>query len=95
MKAAELWNKGKTSRRDDTLDLPTVDVKVTTAPIIEKRSHDLVGPPVPVPVGTRVHVISPATPAAHGQIRVVDGPLTGKAIEIDATDMAALKDERK
>jgi hypothetical protein len=33
MKAAEIWNAARTSTGRDTVDLPIVDVKVTSAPV--------------------------------------------------------------
>lgn len=94
MKSAELWNKGKTSRGEDTLDLPMVDVKVTTATITQKPASDFIGPPLQIPAGTRVQIVTPATATAKGKIRVVDGTFTGQSLDIDAADMAAIKDER-
>jgi hypothetical protein len=95
LKSAELWNKGTTSAGASTLDLPTVAVKVTTAPITQKIAPGgPAGPALQIPTGTRVQVVTPATAAAHGQLRVIDGPLVGTTIEIDAADMANIHNER-
>ncbi len=94
MKSAELWNNGTTASGASTLDLPTVAVKLTTAPITEKPAHDFIGPPLQIPAATRVQLVAPATAAANGRIRVVDGPFVGHELAIDVADMAHLRDER-
>lgn len=94
MQAAEIWNNGQTSGGADTLDLPTVDVQLTTAPITQEPAPDFVGPPLQLPIGTRVQVLRQATPDANGEIRVVDGPLEGNSIEVGAAQMLNLADER-
>jgi hypothetical protein len=95
MKAGELWNASKTSTGADTLDLPIVDVKVTTAPITGVYPEGFIGPPLQVPTGTRIQIIRNATPpSTNGQIRVVDGVFTGNTLEVTPTDMANIRDER-
>lgn len=94
MKSAELWNNGTTASGGSTLDLPTVAVKVTTAPITQKLSRDFIGPPLQIPAATRVSVVAAATATANGKIRVVDGPYVGNTLDIDAADMTNLRDER-
>jgi hypothetical protein len=94
MKSAELWNNGTTATGGSTLDLPTVAVKVTTAPVTQKLPRDFIGPPLQIPAATRVQVVTPATATVNGTIRVVDGPFVGNSLDIDAADMANLRDER-
>ncbi|PZV14292.1 MAG: hypothetical protein DCF22_09195 [Leptolyngbya sp.] len=95
MKAAEIWNAAKTSTGADTLDLPVVDVKITTAPMTGVYPAGFVGPPLSIPAGTRVQIIRNAIPPrVTGQIKVVDGVSTGNTLEVTFADMANLKDER-
>jgi hypothetical protein len=97
MKAAELWNASKSSTGAETVDLPIVDVKITTAPITRKTpaGADFTVAPLTILIGWRVQIIRNATPPdTNGQIRVVDGPLAGEELEVSPADMANLKDER-
>jgi len=94
LKSAELWNAGTTSSGTSTLDLPTIDVKVTTAPIAQRLPRDFVGPPLQIPANTRVQVTRPPSGASNGTIRVVDGPFVGTSLDIDSTDATHLRDER-
>jgi hypothetical protein len=95
MKAAEIWNAAKTSTGANTVGLPVVDVKITTAPITGVYPAGFVGPPLQIPAGARVQIIRNATPpSTNGRIKVVDGVFTGNTLEVTPTDMANLRDER-
>jgi hypothetical protein len=95
MKAAQIWNDAKTSAGAETIDLPVVDVKVTTATITGVYPPGFVGPPSAIPAGTRVQILQNAAPPnTNGRIKVVDGPFTGQTLEIRPADMANLRDER-
>lgn len=95
MKSAEMWNASKSSTGADTVDLPIVDVKITTAPITAQYPPGFIGPPLQIPAGTRVQIIRNATPpSTNGQIKVVDGTFTGRTLDATPADMANLRDER-
>ncbi len=110
LKAGELWNSGQTSTPEDTLDLITKDVKVTTKqiyeditpsapPIMSIQSPPMSGIPRSIPAGTRVQIIFFGASLIAGgekppQIKVVDGSLTGTTIAISKADMANLRAER-
>jgi hypothetical protein len=94
MKSAQIWNAEKTSGGKDTLDLPTVEVKVTSAQIIQKLPAGFIGPPLAIPKGTRVKVITAPSAGKNGTIQVVDGVFVGQRLDIDATDQANLAAER-
>ena len=106
MKSAEIWNASKTSTPSDTLNLPIVDVKVTTSQISEVVIPPQMSTPGPqmsiaprsIPAGTRVQIIflgaSTATGVKLPQIKVVDGPFTGTILTISDADLATLHDER-
>lgn len=94
MKSAEIWNAGQTSGGKSTLDLPTVDVKIAKVAITQKLPADFIGPPLTIPKGTRVQIITAPSGGKNGNIRVVDGPHVGTQLEIDATDHGNLDDER-
>ena len=95
LKAAQIWNASKTSTGADTIDLPVVDVKVTTAAITGVYPPGFIGAPLAIPAGTRVQILQNAAPPnTNGRIKVVDGPFTGQTLEIRPADMANLRDER-
>jgi hypothetical protein len=95
MKSAEVWNASKSSTGADTIDLPLVDVKITTAPITGQYPPGFIGPPLQIPAGTRVQILRNATlPSTNGQIRVVDGTFAGITLDVTPSDMASLIDER-
>lgn len=95
MKAAEIWNAAKSSTGAATVNLPLVDVKITTAPITGVYPPGFVGPPLSFPTGTRVEIIRNAVPpATNGEIRAVDGVFTGHRLEVTPADMANIRDER-
>ncbi|HEX3044671.1 MAG TPA: hypothetical protein VHY08_07935 [Bacillota bacterium] len=74
MKSAEIWNASKTSTGANTIDLPIVDVKVTTAPITGVYPPGFIGPPLQIPSGTRIQILRRAkAPKINGQIKVIDG----------------------
>jgi hypothetical protein len=94
MKSAELWNANPTSTGATTMQLPTVDVHVTTAktrmnPKIKNKPHTRLRR------GTRVQVLNAAEAQPDGRIlariKVVDGSLTGREGLIDP---GVLADER-
>ncbi|MCX9009873.1 MAG: DUF4157 domain-containing protein [Candidatus Methanoperedens sp.] len=95
IKAAEIWNPSKSSTGAENVDLPIVDVKVTTAPITGVYPAGFVGPPLQIPSGTRIQILRNATPpSTNGQIKVVDGAFTGNTLEVAPADMANIRDER-
>lgn len=95
IKSAEIWNASKSSTGADTVNLPIVDVKITTAPITGQYPPNFIGPPLQIPAGTRVQIIRNATPpSTNGEIKVVDGIFTGNTLEVTPADMANLRDER-
>lgn len=95
MKAAEFWNSGKSSTGDKNVNLPIVDVKITTAPITGVYPAGFIGPPLQIPTGTRVQITRNATPpSTNGQIKVVDGIFTGNTLEVTPADMTSIRDER-
>ena len=93
MKSAEIWNTGKSSTGAANVNLPIVDVKVTTGPVTLK-------PPVPMAdiallPGTRLQVIQEwVAPLLAGTVKVVDGPHTGITGEVDASEWGNIADER-
>ncbi len=95
LKSAEIWNASKTSKGESTLNLPTVDVKIATAPITGQYPSGFIGPPLQIPAGTRVQVLRNAVPpGTNGEIKVVDGVFTDNILQVAPTDMANLRDER-
>lgn len=89
MKAAQLWNTGKTSSGGATIDLPIEDVKLISNP----RGVNIGLGPIytHLPFGTRV-VILPGFPSMlDSMIRVVDGPYTGETGVVPTIELA---DER-
>ena len=94
-KAAELWNAAKDSTGANTVDLPLIDVKLTTSTVTGQYPPNFVGPPLSIPANTRVQIIKNAVaPDKNGQIKVMDGTFAGNTLEITPSDMAKLKDER-
>ena len=93
LKAAGIWNPGKSSTGAANVDLPIPDVKVTTAALTLR-------PPVPMvdialPVGTRLQVLREwHPPLLTGEVKVVDGPHTGVTGEVDPADWPSIVDER-
>lgn len=89
LKSAEIWNTTKTSKGEDTLNLPTPDVK-TVSNIL---GVDVGLGPVyaKAPFGTRVVVLPTFVNMMQSEIRVVDGPLTGETGTVFNSDLA---DER-
>ena len=93
LKAAGIWNPGKSSTGKDNLDLPIPDVQVTSGPVTLR-------PPVPMadialPLGTRLVIVNQIIgPLAGGTVKVVDGPHTGVTGDVDGPEWANIKDER-
>ena len=88
MKAAEIWNKSKTGKGKDTLDLPTQDVKLVKNILGVKIG---LGPVfTQIPFGTRV-VETGFASMTKVNIKVVDGPYVGMTGQVDVAD---LMDER-
>jgi hypothetical protein len=93
MKAAGIWNAGKSSTGADNVKLPTVDVQVTTAAMNLQPPIPMA--PVTLPIGTRLQALVPlASPMVSGKVKVIDGPNTGLTGEIDGADWANIADER-
>jgi len=63
---------------------------VTSAPITQRLPPDLVGPPQQVPAGVRVEIVSPPA-GAQSAIRVLEGPMAGTTIQINAADLSNLR----
>jgi len=100
LKAAEKWN---TTKDKNTLGLPLVDVKVTTASLVLMRPSFDKNPgkgeawpplnnPLTLPKGTRVREIS--RDKSGVSIEVVDGPHVRSGGKISLKDAKKLKDER-
>jgi hypothetical protein len=93
LKAASIWNPGKSSTGAENVDLPIPDVKVTTGPVTLR-------PPVPMvdialPVGTRLQIVRDfVAPLLNGTVKVVDGPNTGVTGEVSAAEWPLIADER-
>jgi hypothetical protein len=93
LKAASIWNPGKSSTGAENVDLPIPDVKVTTGPVT-------LAPPVPMvdialPVGTRLQIVQDLVgPVLNGTVKVVDGPHTGVTGEVSAAEWPLIADER-
>jgi hypothetical protein len=94
MKSAEIWNASNVATGDPTVDLPIVDVKLTTSTITGIYPPDFVGPPLSIPANTRVAIIRNATAGTDGEIRVVDGVFVGNRLTVSAADIGTLSDER-
>ena len=93
LKAAEIWNTGKSSTGAANVNLPVPDVKVTTGPVklqppIPMRDIDLLP-------GTRLVIVTDLVgPMLSGTVRVVDGPHTGITGEVEAAEWSNISDER-
>jgi len=93
LKAGQIWNPGKSSTGAENVDLPIVDVKVTTGPVT-------LAPPVPMvdialPKGTRLQILKAfVAPLLSGTVKVVDGPHTGVTGEVSAAEWPNIADER-
>jgi hypothetical protein len=93
MKAGQLWNAAKTSTGDNTVDLPIVDVKTTTAQVTLMRHPPFLD--VSLPSGTRLQIIREwSPPFLAGEVKVIDGPHTGLRGEVSYTDWRSISDER-
>ncbi|MGY3051881.1 hypothetical protein ACVWYG_000068 [Pedobacter sp. UYEF25] len=100
MTAAGIWNTAKDSTGADTVDLPIVDVKVTTSAISEAEEapiQTMSRVVRSIPPGTRVQIIFGGATAASGerlaQIKIVDGMLTGTVMKITLSDLISLRNE--
>ncbi len=93
MKAAAIWNQGKSSTGAANIQLPTADIKVTDAPLT-------LMPPIPrqnitLPVGTRLQVLEEwHPPLLVGTVVVVDGPNVGQQGTVSSEDWGKIKAER-
>ena len=72
IKAAGIWDTGKSSTGAANVKLPTPLVMITKVPVV-LTPHDLYMPPILLPIGTRVQI----TNAFARTLKVVDGPHTG------------------
>jgi hypothetical protein len=84
MKAAEIWNKGKST---------SVGEHVTTAPVVLKRP----GPAgdVTLVTGTRLQIIEAwHPPLLNGTVKVMDGPHVGTAGDVGSAQWGSIADER-
>jgi len=63
---------------------------VTSTPITQRLPPELVGPPQQVPAGVRVEIVSPPA-GAQSAIRVLEGPMAGTTIQINAADLSNLR----
>lgn len=93
LKAAGIWNAGKSSTGAANVNLPVPDVKVTTGPVT-------LHPPIPMVdisllPGTRLVVVTDLVgPMLSGTVRVVDGPHTGITGDVDFAEWGNIADER-
>lgn len=93
LKAADIWNAGKSSTGADTVDLPIPDVKVTTAPVSLQQPIPMVD--IALPVGTRLQIVQDLVgPVLNGTVKVVDGPHTGITGDVAAAEWSNIDDER-
>ena len=93
MKAAQIWNQGKSSTGAANVNLPIVDVKVNDAPLTLTPAAP--AQPVSLPAGSRLQVLEEwHPPLLSGRVVVVDGPQTGVMGTVDAADWGKIKDER-
>ena len=108
--AAQLWNAGKTSDGVSMVQLPIVDVKLTTAPIEMQNNRpptsitdaEAAGVLRTIPTGTRVQIIETnisdifwgRSSITGTTIKIIDGPLTGTVAHIDIKDLTKLTSER-
>jgi hypothetical protein len=97
LKAAQIWNTGKSSTGAANLPLPTVDVHLVNKDAGVVLNEGLTGPyrQPRLPRGTRVQIIDrnstdPAG-ARKADVKIVDGPETGARGWLNAAD---LSDER-
>jgi hypothetical protein len=103
MKSAELWNASKSSTGADTVDLPIIDVKVTTGPIKEVLPASSTSIPMSsagrtIDPGTRVQMVFFGSSSAAGEslprIKILSGVFIGSTITISVSDLSKLKAER-
>lgn len=102
MKAADIWNAGKTSTGTDTINLPGKDVQVTTRTISDMnapKGSPLTSSGFQISAGTRVEIIFWGASQKDGsidypRIRVADGLFTGRILSITQADLMSLSDER-
>jgi hypothetical protein len=93
LKAAGIWNAGKSSTGADTVDLPIPDVKVTTGPVTLVMPVPMVD--IALPVGTRLQIVQDLVgPVLNGRVKVVDGPHTGMTGDVSAAEWSNIDDER-
>jgi hypothetical protein len=93
LKAAGIWNPGKSSTGAENVDLPIPDVKVTTAPVTLVMPVPMVD--ISLPTGTRLQIVREfVAPLLAGEVKVVDGPHTGMTGEVDPAEWSNIDDER-
>jgi hypothetical protein len=93
MKSAEIWNASQSSTGANTIDLPIVDVKLTTGTVTLLLPAPMQN--IALPVGTRVQIIRAwHPPLLNGEIKVVDGPHTGITGEVSYQEWGNITDER-
>ena len=93
LKAASIWNPGKSSTGAANVDLPIPDVKVTTGPVSLVLPVPLLD--IALPVGTRLQIVQDLVgPVLNGKVKVVDGPHTGMTGEVCAAEWSLISDER-
>lgn len=94
LKAAGIWNPGKSSTGADNVDLPVPDVKLTSAMMTELLLPVPMAP-IMLPMGTRLQVLQEfVAPLLTGRVKVVDGPHTGAVGDVDGGDWSTIVDER-
>lgn len=82
--AAEKWNVSQTSAGESTIKLPTAEVYKTS-----KEMEVLVGKDkIKLPANTRVQVISKGAAKDPWQVKIVDGPNTGKQVSVDGAALS-------
>jgi hypothetical protein len=95
IKAAEIWNKGKSSTGAANVALPIVDVKVTRGTVHLQVAGPMLASAIPLPAGTRLQVLKAwHPPLLAGTVKVVDGPQTGLEGEVGYAEWSQIADER-
>ena len=98
LKAAGIWDKGKSSTGTANVKFSAPQIMVTKAPVV-LSPHAFLLPPITLPIGTRVQIIGGLVPPSDtGTLQVVDGPHAGAIGDIHGPAalswMSALQPER-
>lgn len=77
-----------------TMNLPIEDIKLTTAAITQELGAGVSGPPLTIPMGTRVKEIAQPVGTGNGILEIVGNTHNGVTINVTKADFAKLKKER-